>query len=91
MLLSFVYESLNKTSPVCFHTFVESLTSVHQYNTQQASKGDIFYDPKRHIAIWLKAQFPLKRIRSIRSNRFGACAVPKIVDSPSTAIDRIDR
>ena len=41
-LLTFVYESANKISPVCFHNFCETLFSVHQYNTQQASKGDIF-------------------------------------------------
>ncbi len=41
-LLIFVYESVNKSSPVCFHNFFETLSSVHKYNTRQASKGDIF-------------------------------------------------
>ena len=41
-LIIFVYESVNKISPVCFHNFFETLSSIHQYNTRQASKGDIF-------------------------------------------------
>ncbi len=41
-LLIFVYDSVNKISPACFHNFFETLSSVHQYNTRQASKGDIF-------------------------------------------------
>ena len=33
---------MNKISAVCFHNFFETLSSIHQYNTRQASKGDIF-------------------------------------------------
>ena len=41
-LLIFVYESIYKITPVCFHNFFETLASVHQYSTRQANKGDIF-------------------------------------------------
>ena len=29
-------------SPICFHNFFDTLTSVHQYDTRQATEGDIF-------------------------------------------------
>ena len=54
-LLSFVYESINMTSPVCFHNFFESLTSVHQYNTRQASKGDIFMTQENTLQYGLRS------------------------------------
>ena len=41
-LLSFVYESVNEISPVCFHNFSKSVESVHQYSTRQAGKDNIF-------------------------------------------------
>ena len=38
----FVYESVHKTSPVCFYNFFRSLESAHQYGTGQSEKDDIF-------------------------------------------------
>ena len=40
-LLTFVYESIHKISPPCFHNIFNTLASVYQYGTQQAGKGDI--------------------------------------------------
>ena len=41
-LMGFVYESVHKISPVCFHNFFKCLESVHQYGTRQSEKDDIF-------------------------------------------------
>ena len=41
-LLTFVYETVIRISPICFQNFFNTLTSVHQYDTRQATKGDIF-------------------------------------------------
>ena len=41
-LLTFVYDSVNKTSPCCFHDFFLFSSSVHQYSTRQASQGDLY-------------------------------------------------
>ena len=54
-LLTFVYESVNKISPICFHNFFETLTSVHQYNTRQASKGDIFMTQENTLLYGLRS------------------------------------
>ncbi len=54
-LLIFVYESVNKISPVCFHNFFEILSSVHQYNTRQASKGDIFITRENTVLYGLRS------------------------------------
>ena len=51
-LLTFVYESVNKISPSFFHNFFETLTTVHHYNTRQASSGDIFMTRKN--TLWFK-------------------------------------
>ena len=56
-LLSFVYESVNKISPVCFHNFFKSVESVHQYGTRQAGKDDIFLPQKN------TSQYGLRSVR----------------------------
>ena len=38
-LLTFVFDSVNKTSPFCFHDFFLLNSSVHHYSTRQASQG----------------------------------------------------
>ena len=80
-LLSFVYESINMTSPVCFHNFFESLTSVHQYNTRQASKGDIFMTQENTL------QYGLRSIRYSGAKSWNE--IPYIIkQSPSIMIFR---
>ena len=56
-LLSIVYESVNKISPVCFHNFFKSVESVHQYGTRQAGKDDIFLAQKN------TTQYSLRSVR----------------------------
>ena len=55
-LLSFVYESVNKISPVRFHNFFKSVESVHQYGTRQAGKDDIL--PQKNTS-----QYGLRSVR----------------------------
>ena len=38
----FVFDTVNKTSPSCFHDFFLFSSSVHQYSTRQASQGDLY-------------------------------------------------
>ena len=56
-LLTFVYESVTMISPICFHKFFDTLTSVHQYDTRQADKGDIFKMRKSTL------QYSLRSVR----------------------------
>ena len=48
-LLHYVYESVYKISPICFHDFFKSLVSVHEYGTRQAGKDDIFLTQKTPV------------------------------------------
>ena len=41
-LLSFVYDSVNKISPACFHSFFPLAEFVHQYGTRQVTKNCIY-------------------------------------------------
>ena len=52
-LLTFVFDSINKTSPSCFHDFFLLSSSVHQYSTRKASQGDL-YMFKKQSSVWSK-------------------------------------
>ena len=52
-LLTFVFDSVNKTSPNCFHDFFLLSSSVHQYSTRVASQGDL-YMSKKQPSVWSK-------------------------------------
>ena len=54
-LLNLVYECVNLLSPTVFHNFFDTLTSVHQYNTRQACKGDIFMTHKNTLQYGLRS------------------------------------
>ena len=54
-LLSFVYECTNKIAPVCFHTFFEPIKSIHQHDTGNASKNDIFLTHKNTLQYGIKS------------------------------------
>ena len=41
-LLCFVYESINKLNPYCFHDFFLLNSDVHGYFTRQSNRGDVF-------------------------------------------------
>ena len=56
-LSTFVFDSVNKTSPSCFHNFFLFNSSVHQYSTRQASQGDLYLLRKN------SSQYGLKSIR----------------------------
>ena len=56
-LLSFVYDSVNKISPSCFHSFFDLVQSVHQHCTRQATKNDIFLTQKN------TSQYGLRSVR----------------------------
>ena len=50
-MLIFVFESIDKVSPICFHNIFDSVASVHQYGTQQAGKDNIFLKQKILISM----------------------------------------
>ena len=50
-----MYESVNKISPSFFHDFFETLTTVHHYDTRQASRGDIFMTRKNTLQYGLRS------------------------------------
>ena len=54
-LSTFVYDTVNKTSPECFHNFFLFNSSVHQYSTRQASKGDLFLFQQNSLQYGLKS------------------------------------
>ena len=54
-LLTFVFDSINKTSPSCFHDFFLLRSSVHQYSTRQASQGDLYMFKKNSLQYGLKS------------------------------------
>ena len=54
-LLTFVYESVNKISPVCFHNFFTFNASVHQHQTRQACRGDLYLTQKKSLQHGLKS------------------------------------
>ena len=54
-LLVFVFDSVNKTSPSCFHDFFLLSSSVHQYSTRQASQGDLYMFRKNSLQYGLKS------------------------------------
>ena len=45
-LLCFVYESINKLTPHCFHDFFLLNSNVHEYFTRQSNRGDVFRNHK---------------------------------------------
>ena len=41
-ILTFVYKSIDKLSPSCFHDYFQPNSSVHRIGTRQATRGDLF-------------------------------------------------
>ena len=54
-LLFLVKECKNNISPVCFHTFFESIKSIHQHDTWKVSKNDIFLTQKNILQYGIKS------------------------------------
>ena len=75
-LLTFVYDSVNKTSPSCFHDFFLLNSSVHQYSTRKASQGDLYLSRMNSL------QYGLKSIRYLGAKLWNALPV-EIRNAPS--------
>ena len=54
-LLTFVYESIHKISPSCFHDFFCLSLYVHQYSTRQAIRGNIYLTQKNTVRYGLSS------------------------------------
>ena len=54
-MIIFVCESFHLISPTFFHKFFETLTSVHQYDTRQARKENIFVTRKNTFQYGLRS------------------------------------
>ena len=68
-LLTFVYDSVNKTSPCCFHGFFLFSSSVHQYSRRQASQGYLYLSRMNSL------QYGLKSIRYLGAKLWNALPV----------------
>ena len=75
-LLTFVFGSVNKTSPGCFHDVFLFTSSVHQYATRQASQGYLFMSRKNSL------QYGLKSIRYLGVTLWNALPV-ELRNAPS--------
>ena len=80
-LMSFVYESVHKISPICFHNFFRFLESVHQFGTRQSGKDDIFIPQKN------TSQYGLRSIRYYGAKYWNKIPVT-IRRSPSVKVFR---
>ena len=69
--LTFVFDSVNKTSPTCFHDFFLLNSSVHQYSTRRPhiGQGDLYMSRKNSL------QYGLKSIRYLGAKLWNALPV----------------
>ena len=75
-LAIFVFDSVNKTSPSCFHDFFLLNSCVHQYSTRQASQGDLYLFRKNSL------QYGLKSIRYLGAKLWNTLPI-ELRNSPS--------
>ena len=54
-ILSFVYESLNKINPSCFHDFFSLNSRIHQHFTRQSHHGHAFLTQKNSLQYGLRS------------------------------------
>ena len=54
-MLSFVFESINKINPMCFHNFYTCTSSIHEYHTRHSYRGDVFLTHKNSLQYGLKS------------------------------------
>ena len=54
-LLTFVFDSVNKTSSSCFHDFFLLNSCVHHYSTRQASQDDLYLFRRNSLQYGLKS------------------------------------
>ena len=77
-LLTFVFDSVKKTSPSCFHDFFLFNSSVHQYSTRQASQGDLYMFRRNSL------QYGLKSIRYLGAKLWNTLPI-ELRNAPSKA------
>ena len=54
-LLTFVYESINKLTPICFHNFFCHNASIHSHSTRQSTRGDLFLTQRKTLQYDLRS------------------------------------
>ena len=54
-LQTFVFDSIKKTSPSCFHDFFLLSSSVHHYSTRHASQGNLYLLQRNSLQYGLKS------------------------------------
>ena len=69
-------------SSLIFHNYFETLTAVHQYDTRQASKGDMFMPRKNML------QYGLRSVRYTGAKSWNSIS-DVIKQSPSVSIFRL--
>ena len=75
-MLSFVFESINKLNPMCFHDFFTCTSSIHDYHTRHSYRGDVFLAHKNSL------QYGLKSIRYMGAKMWNDLPV-ELRNSPS--------
>ena len=78
-----MYESVNMISPLIFHNYFEALTAVHQFDTRQASKGDMFMSRKSTL------QYGLRSVRYAGAKSWNSVS-DVIKQSSSVSIFRLE-
>ena len=56
-ILSFVYKTINKLSPICFHDYFTPDSSIHRFGNRQATRGDLY------IALKITSLYGLKTVQ----------------------------
>ena len=54
-MLIFVFESINKMNPVCFHNFFSSTSNIHEYHTWHSYRGDVYLTHTNNLQYGLKS------------------------------------
>ena len=54
-LVTFVYQSINKLTPVYFHNFFCHNASIHSHNTRQLTRGNLFLAQKNTLQYGLRS------------------------------------
>ena len=78
-----MYESVNMISPSIFHKYFETLTAVHQFDTRQTTKGDMFMSRKSTL------QYGLRSVRYSGAKSWNSVS-DVIKQSPSVSIFRLE-
>ena len=75
-LSTFVYESITKKKPSCFHDYFSFNANIHQHSTRQSNSGNLFLTHRN------SCRYGLKSIRYMGAKMWNDLPV-EIRDSPS--------